>query len=113
VALERRRQLELLLDPVQAGGEQRGEGEVGVDVAARDPRLGPQRLAVADDAKGAGAVVMPPGERGRRPRARGVALVRVDRRREEEREFPRARDPAREPTLERVALAVERIPALL
>ena len=49
VALERRRQLELVLDPVQPGGEHRGEREVRVDVAARDPRLRPQRRAVADD----------------------------------------------------------------
>src|ERR687885_1148379 len=57
VSLERRRQLELPLDPVQAAREQRGEGEVWVDVAAGDAGLGAETLAAADDAEPAGAVV--------------------------------------------------------
>src|SRR5579862_1163738 len=39
VPLERRRQLQSLLDPVQAGGDQGREREIRVDVAAGDTRL--------------------------------------------------------------------------
>src|SRR6187551_3957008 len=63
VALERRRRLEVLLDPVQARRDQRREGEVGVDVAAGNPGLDPPGLAVTDDAEAARAVVVAPGER--------------------------------------------------
>src|SRR5437763_5450108 len=89
VALERRRQLESLLEAVQACGDHRREREVRVDVASGDPRLDALRAAVPDDAKAARAVVVTPRERGRRPRTGRVALVRVDVRREEERELPR------------------------
>src|SRR6266550_1677184 len=41
VPLERRRQLELLLDPVQPRREQCGEREVRVDITAGDARLDP------------------------------------------------------------------------
>src|SRR6478672_4884027 len=41
VALERRRQLQPVLDPVQAGREQGCKGQVWVRVTARDSRLGP------------------------------------------------------------------------
>src|SRR5260370_1935297 len=63
VALELRRQRQLLLDPAQARREQRGKAQVGVDVRARDPRLGAQVLAVTDDAKAARPVVMAPRQR--------------------------------------------------
>src|SRR5579862_4509708 len=39
VPLERRREFEALLDPVQTRGDQRREGEVRVDVAAGNARL--------------------------------------------------------------------------
>src|SRR5256714_8504517 len=105
VAVGRRRQLELLLDPVQAGGEQHGEREVRIDVTARDPRLDAQRRSTSHDPEAAGAVVATPRERRRRPRAGRVALVRVDRGREEDRELARARDLAGEvlPDLGRLA----------
>ena len=61
VAFEWRRQLELVLDPVEAGDERR-EREVRVGVSARDPRFRPQRLAVPDDPEAAGAVVVAPGK---------------------------------------------------
>ena len=61
-----------------------GDGQVGVDVAAGHAALDPQRRAVADDAKGAGAVVAAPGERGRGEGAWHEALVAVDVRRREE-----------------------------
>src|SRR5438046_1782578 len=94
VPLERRRQLELLLDPVQPRRKQRGEREVRVDIAAGDARLDPLGRAVANDPEAARAVVAAPGERRRRPASGRVALVRVDVRREEERELLRRRDPA-------------------
>src|ERR1700761_6968763 len=43
VPLERGRQLELVFETCEPGGEQRREGEVGIDVAARDPGLDPLR----------------------------------------------------------------------
>src|SRR6185312_12248537 len=89
---QRRREAQLVLDPVDAGGDHRREREVRVDVAAGNPRLDPKPLSMPDDAKAAGAVVVAPGERRRRPAAGRIALVRVDRRREEDRELLRARD---------------------
>src|SRR4030095_10618932 len=69
---------EALVDPVQAGGDDRGQGQVGVDVASRDPVLQPQRVAVADHPQGAGAVVVSPGDGGRGEAAGRVPLVGVD-----------------------------------
>src|SRR6188472_3971002 len=98
VSLERGREPELVLDPVEARRDHRCEREIRVDVAARDPRLDAEPLPVSDDAKAARSVVVPPGERRRRPASRRVALVRVDRRREEDRELLRAGDlPGEEP----------------
>src|SRR3954453_18487709 len=74
VPLEGRPQLELLLDPVEARCKQRAEREIRIRVGARDARLCAQRLAMADDAKAARAVVVAPCERRRRPAARGEAL---------------------------------------
>src|SRR5207245_2882458 len=99
--------LELVLDPVEARRQQRREREVRVRVRARDPRLGPQRGAAADDAEAARAVVVAPCEGRRRPAPRRVALVRVDRRGEEDRKLARARDLAGEEALEDVGLAGE------
>src|SRR4029077_17499787 len=94
--------------PGQPRREQRREREVRVDVPARDPCLDALRAPMADDPEPARAVVVPPGERRRRPAPRGITLVRVDVRREEERELLRARDPAGEEALERLAAAGER-----
>ena len=66
VALEDRLERQLVLDPVQAGGDHRAQRQVGVDVGARQPVLDPQRLAVADDPQRAGPVVAAPGDRRRR-----------------------------------------------
>src|ERR1051326_6494029 len=107
VTLERRPELELVLDPVQPGGEQRRECEVRVRVRARDARLRAQRRSLADDAEAARAVVVSPGERRRRPAPGGEALVRVDRRRDEDCEIGRMPDLAREVVLEDVRLARE------
>src|SRR5579862_490332 len=107
VALERRRQLEGLLDAVQPGGDQRREREIRVDVAAGYPRLDTLAAAAADDAEAARAVVPTPRERGRRPAPGRIALVRVDVRREEERELLRARDPPREERAEHLVLVRE------
>src|SRR5262249_37509811 len=62
VAFKGRFELELLLDPVQPGGEERGEREVRVRVGARNPGLRPHRGAVADDSEAARAVVVTPRE---------------------------------------------------
>ena len=97
VALERRRQLELVLDPVagrrRAARRRRGTGSTsppGMRVSVRSAG------AVADDAEAARAVVVAPGERRRRPASGGEALVRVDRRRDEDRELLQAGDLAGE-----------------
>src|SRR5262249_39047073 len=75
VPLERGRYGQRVLDPVQPGRDQRREREVGVHVAAGDPRLDTLRGAVADDAEAARAVVVTPRERRRRPASRCVALI--------------------------------------
>src|SRR5436309_10016330 len=75
VALELGREGQLLLDAAEARRQEGGETEVRVHVRARDPRLGAQVLAVADDAEAARPVVVAPRERRRRPRTGGVALV--------------------------------------
>src|SRR5437763_5718868 len=107
VALERRRQLEPVLDPVETGRDQCGEREIRVHVAAGNPGLDALGGSVPDDAEAARPVVVPPGERRRRPASGRVALVRVDGGREKKRELARARDPASEELLEHVALAGE------
>src|SRR5918995_6111891 len=56
-----------VLDPVQPRGKHGRDAEVGIHVGARDPALDAVRLAVADDAKAARAVVPPPRDRGRGP----------------------------------------------
>src|SRR5262249_2846713 len=111
VALERRRERELVLDAVQAGGDQRGEGEGGGGVAAGDGRFRAQRARVADDAEAAGAVVVAPGERGRRPAAGREALVRVDRRRDEDRQVAEQRDLPGEVVVEDGAVGERRLVA--
>ena len=103
VALERRRQLELVLDPVEAGRDQRREREVRVDVAARDPRLDPQRRPWPTMRKPHVRLSCPQASVVGAQRAGRVALVRVDRRREEDRQLARARDLAGEVLLEDVA----------
>src|SRR5207247_6097803 len=113
VAREGRRELELVLDSVQPGREQRGECQVWGHVRAGYPGLGAQVLAVTHDAETACAVVMSPRQRRRRPRARGVALVGVDVRRDEYRELRHAGDLTREVVAEGVGLAVERVAAVL
>ena len=83
VALERRLQLEPVLDAVQPAGQHRGRGQVRVHVAAGQPVLQPQAGAVADDPQRAGAVVPAPGRRRRRERPGREPLVGVDVRRVE------------------------------
>src|SRR5947209_8800484 len=107
VSLERGPELELVLDPVQPGGEQRRERKIRVRVGAGDARLRAQRRSLADDAEAARAIVVSPRERRRRPAPGGEALVRVDRGRDEDREIGRVRDLAGEVVLERVRLAGE------
>src|SRR5438093_9463201 len=97
VGREQRRRLEAARQPVEAGREGGGEDEVGIGVRTRDATLDPQRAAVADDAEARGAVVVRPGDPGRRERPRLVALVGVDIRREEQRRRPGVRDKTAEP----------------
>src|SRR5205823_7579772 len=56
VALERGPELELLLDSVEPGGEQRREREVRIRVGSGDACLWAQRRAVPDDTEAAGSV---------------------------------------------------------
>ena len=62
---------------------------------------------MTDDAKAACAIVVSPCECRRGPGAGGVALVRVDRRCQEERKLARARDPSGEKPVEDAAVAGE------
>src|SRR5207302_10936482 len=78
---------ELVVDAVQSGGDQPGNGEVRVDVATRHTMLEPQRGAVADDPQRTRAVVESPGQRGRSERLGLIALVRVDVRSGEKRQL--------------------------
>src|SRR5207237_4911397 len=96
IPLEWRPELQLVLDAVQPGGEQGGEGEVRVRIRAGNARLRAQRRSLADDAEAARAVVVSPRERRRRPASGGEALVRDDRRRDEHREIRRVRELAGE-----------------
>src|SRR6266699_5186373 len=113
VAFELRRHFELLFDSMQAGRQERGAREVRVDVGARAARLGTRALAVADDPEAAGAVVVSPGERRRRPRPGGVRLAGIDVGREEDRELGGVRDVAREVIAESLRLPVEGVAAVL
>src|SRR5262249_27692897 len=88
-------------------------GEVGVDVRAGNPRLGPLRRSVPDDAEPASAVVVPPRERRRRPAPGDEALVRVDRRREEDRQLARTRDLTRQELRDHSVVRGERVPPLM
>jgi hypothetical protein len=73
VAVQRR--LELSSRPARAArGDHRGQRQVRVDVGARHAQLEPQRVAVADDAHRARAVVAAPGDRGGRERAAAKRL---------------------------------------
>src|SRR5262249_36907835 len=67
VALEAGGRLDPVRDAVEARGECRGEGEVGVAVGARDAAFDAHARAFADHAEAGGAVVVAPGEAGRRP----------------------------------------------
>src|ERR1700730_12953833 len=67
IACERGPKLELLLDAVEAGGDQRSDGEVRVHVCSRDARFGAQVLAVTDNPEPARPVVVAPGQRRGRP----------------------------------------------
>ena len=74
-------------DAVGGGGHERGEREVRVRVGAGPAALEPPQLRPrrADRAHGAGAVLVPPGRVDRREPARDEALVRVDRRVQQQR----------------------------
>src|SRR2546423_1809733 len=65
VTAELGRQLELVLDAVETGGDGRREREVRIRVGAGDPALDPQARTVTDDAEAARPVVPAPDDRGR------------------------------------------------
>src|SRR5579871_3446181 len=96
VARAGRTELELVLHPMQPAGDDGGEHEVGIDVAPGDPGLDAQRAALADHAKGTGAVVPGPGERRRGEGALDESLVAVDVRREQQRQLAERGDQAGE-----------------
>src|SRR6266571_3647564 len=113
VALELRRESELLFDAVQAGRKKSRKTQVRVGVGAGYARLGAQVLAVADDAKSTCAVVVAPCQRRRRPAARGEALVGIDVGGEKDCQLRRVRDVAGEILLENRRLAVEDVALVL
>ena len=70
IAGENRRGSEILLDTVQPRRDHRRQREIGVHIATGEPVLHPQRGPVAEHAEGAGPVIHPPGECGRRSACR-------------------------------------------
>ena len=109
VAGQRLGQLQFVLDAVEAAGDDRGDAEVRVDVAAGHAVLDPQRRAVADDAQRAGAVVDAPGDAGRREAALREPLVGVDGRRVEQRELAQRREDPGDPAAHQRAEAVRAV----
>src|SRR5438067_507311 len=106
VAVERGRRLDVVLDAVESRGERRGEGEIDVRVRARRAALDAQRRSVADDAEAGGAVVVRPGDAGRREGAGHVALVRRRVRREEREGLADVLHPSAEEPAERLGVVV-------
>ena len=97
VAEELGLELELALDAGDAGGDQRGIGEIGVEIGAADAALDANRLgALAAQAVAGGAVVGRPDRLGRREGAGDEALVAVDVGREEIGDLARVREQARD-----------------
>ena len=88
-----------MLDPVEPAGDERGDREVRVGVAAGHPALDPQRRTVTHEPQRARAVVDTPRDRGRGERARLVALVGVDVGCEAQGELAQGRELAREEVL--------------
>ena len=80
-----------MLDAVQARADHRRVRQVGVHVAAGEAVLDVEAVAVADDPEAGRPVVAAPDDVDRRPRQRGVALVRVDVRGDEDRQLARQR----------------------
>ncbi len=79
VALEGRVQFQLLVDAGQARGDQRGEGQIGIEIGAADAAFDADGLAaLAAQAEAGGAVVAAPDRAGRREGADLEALVGVD-----------------------------------
>src|ERR1035437_760090 len=89
VALELGFEGQLLLDPVQAVPDRRGVGQVGIHVATGEAILDVQVAAMAHDPEPRCPIVTTPHDVDRRPRQRGVALVRVDVGGNEDRQLPR------------------------
>src|SRR5215470_277602 len=92
--------LEPLVDPVKAGRDRRGEGEIRVGVGARDAVFHTETRPLPAEAEPAGTVVPACRDARGRERARLVALVGVDRRRVEVGELARHRHLPRQPLLE-------------
>src|SRR5215470_2988372 len=92
--------LEPLVDPVKAGRDRRGEGEIRVGVGARDAVFHTETRPLPAEAEPAGTVVPACHDARGRERARLVALVGVDRRRVEVGELARHRHLPRQPLLE-------------
>ena len=88
VALELRRELNPVLHAVEAGTDGGGIGQVRVHVTARKPVLHVERRPVPDHPEAGCPVVPSPDHVDRRPGQRGVALVAVDERGDERRQFP-------------------------
>jgi hypothetical protein len=113
VALERRLQLQLVVDPVQPGRDHRCDREVRVDVAAGEAALHPKGVPVPDHAHRARPVVTAPGDRGRRERALGEALVGVDVGRLEQGQLAQAGELPRDERVEQTRLLGEHRRAVL
>src|SRR3990172_175287 len=100
VALVETRRLELVLDPVETGGDGGGKRQVGIRVGPGDPVLHPEPAPLAAEAKAARAVVPARDDPRRRKGARLVAFVRVHGGRVKVRKLPRHGHLAGQPVLE-------------
>src|SRR5690606_34514799 len=97
VALRRLGRCELVLDAPQTRADTGSDGDARVDVRRALPMFDAQRLrvAAADDAQGAGAVLDAPRGHERRPQPRHVALVAVYRGRDHQGELLHQRELTR------------------
>ena len=107
VARVGRLELETVLDAVQAGGDDRAQRQVRVEVRAAGAVLEAQPGPWPTTRSAAGAVVVRPGDRGGGERARGIALVGVDVGRQQQRQLAQAGQLAGQERLEHRPVARE------
>ena len=92
IPAKKRSRLHAALDSVESGGNQPRVNEIRIGVATGKSALDPKGRTVPHDAIAHRAVVVAPGDAGGRKASLSIALVRIDRGREEERQRGRVLD---------------------